>query len=106
MIRRPPRSTLFPYTTLFRSVRRERSLFRMSAPLRVPMRRTTKLVAGLSVGMASSFLSDLVWPLYVGKHRGLTLDKGGAVSYCLTCEWAKFLALFQQRMFRTQLMIV
>src|SRR2546422_610813 len=87
-------------------VRRERSLFRMSAPLRVPMSRTTKLVAGLSVGMASSFLSDLVWPLYVGKHRGLMLDKRGAVSYCLTCEWAKFLALFQQRMFRTQLMIV
>src|SRR2546422_8597536 len=26
MIRRPPRSTLFPYTTLFRSVRAERSL--------------------------------------------------------------------------------
>src|SRR3712207_7491225 len=25
MIRRPPRSTLFPYTTLFRSLRRERS---------------------------------------------------------------------------------
>src|SRR2546430_17398958 len=25
MIRRPPRSTLFPYTTLFRSTRRERS---------------------------------------------------------------------------------
>src|SRR5260221_3617598 len=25
MIRRPPRSTLFPYTTLFRSVRREAS---------------------------------------------------------------------------------
>src|SRR2546425_9016399 len=26
MIRRPPRSTLFPYTTLFRSVRAERGL--------------------------------------------------------------------------------
>src|SRR5438445_3834044 len=25
MIRRPPRSTLFPYTTLFRSIRRERA---------------------------------------------------------------------------------
>src|SRR5256885_4549016 len=25
MIRRPPRSTLFPYTTLFRSVRRQRA---------------------------------------------------------------------------------
>src|SRR3712207_8804441 len=28
MIRRPPRSTLFPYTTLFRSVQRE-SIFRL-----------------------------------------------------------------------------
>src|SRR2546430_6503748 len=27
MIRRPPRSTLFPYTTLFRSVRRSRDRF-------------------------------------------------------------------------------
>src|SRR5436309_4791038 len=31
--------------------------------LRVPMSRTTELVAGLSVGMTSSFLSDLVWPV-------------------------------------------
>src|SRR5258708_28075891 len=32
MIRRPPRSTLFPYTTLFRSLRFERgSLFRLFA---------------------------------------------------------------------------
>src|SRR5258708_23777581 len=31
MIRRPPRSTLFPYTTLFRSARRRR-LFRRAAP--------------------------------------------------------------------------
>src|SRR5256885_12344690 len=28
MIRRPPRSTLFPYTTLFRSRLRDRTLFR------------------------------------------------------------------------------
>src|SRR2546430_10045564 len=27
MIRRPPRSTLFPYTTLFRSCRRRRNLY-------------------------------------------------------------------------------
>src|SRR2546422_4073853 len=27
MIRRPPRSTLFPYTTLFRSTRRQQSIF-------------------------------------------------------------------------------
>src|SRR2546427_4598890 len=32
MIRRPPRSTLFPYTTLFRSVTNERGEFSLSAP--------------------------------------------------------------------------
>src|SRR3712207_8514685 len=31
MIRRPPRSTLFPYTTLFRSVRREHRAARVRA---------------------------------------------------------------------------
>src|SRR5260370_26204477 len=36
MIRRPPRSTLFPYTTLFRSIARERlAQFRNSALVRV-----------------------------------------------------------------------
>src|SRR5215467_14867774 len=32
MIRRPPRSTLFPYTTLFRSLRRHRGTSCRSAP--------------------------------------------------------------------------
>src|SRR5437773_5814304 len=36
MIRRPPRSTLFPYTTLFRSIRRA------SVPNRRPARRGTR----------------------------------------------------------------
>src|SRR2546426_7244730 len=38
MIRRPPRSTLFPYTTLFRSLSKLRADFR-SAPWRVADRR-------------------------------------------------------------------
>src|SRR2546428_6532948 len=33
MIRRPPRSTLFPYTTLFRSGRLARSLIERRAPI-------------------------------------------------------------------------
>src|SRR2546426_9122034 len=33
MIRRPPRSTLFPYTTLFRSVPRHRDLHRVGREL-------------------------------------------------------------------------
>src|SRR3989441_5527166 len=34
MIRRPPRSTLFPYTTLFRSVKSERALMGDGLPRR------------------------------------------------------------------------
>src|SRR2546430_12480136 len=43
MIRRPPRSTLFPYTTLFRSsftcLDRDAPLLRVHAPVSVPARR-------------------------------------------------------------------
>src|SRR3989442_7926974 len=40
MIRRPPRSTLFPYTTLFRSAEhRPRTRFSARHPLALPLRR-------------------------------------------------------------------
>src|SRR3712207_8765440 len=44
MIRRPPRSTLFPYTTLFRSVRAPRALVR---PERRPRLRHAALLHDL-----------------------------------------------------------
>src|SRR5258705_2333709 len=46
MIRRPPRSTLFPYTTLFRSSRRSQYCLRFSCPISpvpVPRRRCVHL---------------------------------------------------------------
>src|SRR3712207_8393706 len=46
MIRRPPRSTLFPYTTLFRSGR----LQRLPAPLPVRLRRPTHPGEGPGLG--------------------------------------------------------
>src|SRR5256885_13224178 len=44
MIRRPPRSTLFPYTTLFRSLRRRLTCFRADRPPtgRSPIPATTQ----------------------------------------------------------------
>src|SRR5260370_19826994 len=42
MIRRPPRSTLFPYTTLFRSLRRARRLHGESAEQVLPAGRGTR----------------------------------------------------------------
>src|SRR5258708_23711092 len=40
MIRRPPRSTLFPYTTLFRSGRRSPRTATIAAPARSELRRS------------------------------------------------------------------
>src|SRR2546430_7741395 len=44
MIRRPPRSTLFPYTTLFRSLRTARERWRCATPTssRPPWRASTQ----------------------------------------------------------------
>src|SRR2546426_7324679 len=44
MIRRPPRSTLFPYTTLFRSIRETASVGVFSEPSPGTARFTLKLV--------------------------------------------------------------
>src|SRR2546427_5944884 len=55
MIRRPPRSTLFPYTTLFRSRRMRR--LRRTAALRRLVQETHVVPA------------QLVWPLFVCHGR-------------------------------------
>src|SRR3712207_8826719 len=46
MIRRPPRSTLFPYTTLFRSVEPEDRSKRVDLLLNVPARSRLKIETG------------------------------------------------------------
>src|SRR5256885_16036690 len=76
MIRRPPRSTLFPYTTLFRSrpeilggpqppraLRIEpRAVGRETVPV-VPLRR------GRERGGAGGFVLDSIGPLGLGRRR-------------------------------------
>src|SRR5256885_15082394 len=62
MIRRPPRSTLFPYTTLFRSARRDRE-------------------ATMSDNLGRDPLADLALGLWVDRQGeigvGLDVDKAG-----------------------------
>src|SRR2546422_3384938 len=58
MIRRPPRSTLFPYTTLFRSRRGRRSTTRTALPCGRSIapsaqRRTSGLSASCTIGSRS-----------------------------------------------------
>src|SRR2546426_8108466 len=75
MIRRPPRSTLFPYTTLFRSrgdrrlqpaaaaVRRERSIPGVRAARRVrEVRALLEGLDGLPVGRSEEHTSELQSP--------------------------------------------
>src|SRR5258708_31312478 len=48
MIRRPPRSTLFPYTTLFRSNRRDHA--KITPPAQRRGRPKPSISAGISIG--------------------------------------------------------
>src|SRR3712207_8647112 len=62
MIRRPPRSTLFPYTTLFRSrdlaalrvVHRQRRRRRADAPRRIPLELRVQRDVGLAPRLAEA----------------------------------------------------
>src|SRR3989442_6338365 len=57
MIRRPPRSTLFPYTTLFRSLERERAR-RFRARCMTRSRRPDSTCAGPTSETASTTRSE------------------------------------------------
>src|SRR2546430_13327262 len=60
MIRHPPRSTLFPYTTLFRSVTTSRATFDTGAAVPLAPRVTGRadLAARLPWGFAASLRSE------------------------------------------------
>src|SRR3712207_4561781 len=64
MIRRPPRSTLFPYTTLFRSmlVWRAAWMGRNGVPMTAGQGSMSKLKAGDMAMWATTTLMDLVGP--------------------------------------------
>src|SRR3712207_8800618 len=92
MIRRPPRSTLFPYTTLFRS-QEARPAARMEArePLRVLRgQRLARLVAGDRLVLGTVVLEDA---LQVGHARDQPQDRKSTrlnsshanISYAVFC---------------------
>src|SRR3712207_7141343 len=58
MIRRPPRSTLFPYTTLFRSLTNDRELFLWDRGLRVHRAVSLNTAGQPAAVQGSSRVSD------------------------------------------------
>src|SRR2546430_13717273 len=72
MIRRPPRSTLFPYTTLFRSVNEMQ-------------RRQLALIYGAALGL-SSVASDLIELARGGDRKSTRLNSSHSqISYAVFC---------------------
>src|SRR5256885_12299909 len=65
MIRRPPRSTLFPYTTLFRSEMLERHGYTV---LEAPDGETALRLAGKHQGVIRLLLTDVVMPDVSGRQ--------------------------------------
>src|SRR3712207_6990756 len=65
MIRRPPRSTLFPYTTLFRSLRAPNALdvtfgtVLSAGPLGLELRPTASLQLGVRAGAIDATIREL-----------------------------------------------
>src|SRR3712207_7563236 len=79
MIRRPPRSTLFPYTTLFRSAH---------AKLPLPKRETRMSLASLL--SAEQIIPEMKaterWPAIVPRSEEHTLNSSHAnISYAVFC---------------------
>src|SRR2546428_6510271 len=89
MIRRPPRSTLFPYTTLFRSARRQLSLARPLVHVRVPPRHVRERQLHPDVGLDE--LGDLEHRLSepaarVGDRKSTRLNSShDQISYAVFC---------------------
>src|SRR2546428_6095842 len=98
MIRRPPRSTLFPYTTLFRSVhpraRRDAPRARRAPPVRAPRRPARAARRGFPVhGRARSeehtselqSRSDLVCRLLLEKKKKIGIRNCATVLLSSNC---------------------
>src|SRR2546427_7452169 len=59
MIRRPPRSTLFPYTTLFRSEHFQKELFKRRLPLQAQPLSLVLVPAGFEPERSEEHTSEL-----------------------------------------------
>src|SRR3712207_7971096 len=73
MIRRPPRSTLFPYTTLFRSVAPEAIRNPMSLPVRVFAPRSSAVLAVPGTVLTA----EVVEAIHARQMEGLTESEFG-----------------------------
>src|SRR3989441_7042174 len=101
MIRRPPRSTLFPYTTLFRSIPFDRSVSQFAVRENRPFVVNDFSVDANLRGMVSEgkgLRSQLALPITLkGKTIG-TLNMGSRDAYTFTEDHARILQPLAQEL--------
>ena len=71
MIRRPPRSTLFPYTTLFRSAKGDTGAAGKSATVTIGAVTTGETASVTNTGTATEAVLNFVLPAGGGGNKGL-----------------------------------
>src|SRR2546429_7246774 len=89
MIRRPPRSTLFPYTTLFRSLLQERlTVVHADHPAIVPRQQIHLRLQPVNGQVHLAFLFALFGPelRFEGDRKSTRLNSShGYISYAVFC---------------------
>src|SRR5256885_8663919 len=88
MIRRPPRSTLFPYTTLFRSFEWiKRTPIELTTDFNAFNNKNTVSVSGLYLKNNQKKLEKLLKPMIIGKDRKSTRLNSShlVISYAVFC---------------------
>src|SRR3712207_8297719 len=94
MIRRPPRSTLFPYTTLFRS----RLVFRTSTPENLAPDAPPKQIAEeIRRGLKADWVGLIEVPELIPDRKSTRLNSSHAnISYAVFCLKKRHLRLYNR----------
>src|SRR3712207_7069931 len=86
MIRRPPRSTLFPYTTLFRSIRPNDVAPMLEALSSLGYETSVKFTHWLAKAAKGSEFLDLIYGSGNGDRKSTRLNSSHAnISYAVFC---------------------